>query len=118
MAKCLALEKTVAALQDEMNAGGDEYEKLKSEYKDKKDELELKIVGLVDICNQHEKNILDLKFECSAKLETWQNENNLILANLNEEHERKLQSLYLESKTRLDTLRDDKDKEITSNLIK
>lgn len=99
-----------------MNAGGDELEKLKVEYNDKKEELEFKIVGLVDMCNQHEKEILDIKFECSAKLETWQNENTLMLESLNEEHDNKIKNLTAESKLRLDTLRDDKDREITSGL--
>ena len=113
MEKILRLENIIKNDQEERERLLKQSEDLKLKFSDEKTELENKIVGLVEICNQIEKDMLNLKIECGANLEGWKNENNANLSLLNVEHQKHLRNLKSDFDKQLEIFRSEKDKELT-----
>lgn len=112
MEKILKLEYFIKNEQEKIERLNLQHEELKLELSNKRTELENKIIGLVEICNQNEKDMIVLKAECEAKLEGLKNENSAKISYLNNENEKCIKRLNLDFDNQLEILRNQKDNEI------
>ncbi len=115
--KYLSLEKLIQDQQKDKERLGKEYDESRKEFFKKKNELEAKIVGLVEICNENDREMLDLKAEYEARLQGSNGDKDNAISGLKEEYQRIIENLNLETINRIEALQRDSRKEISGLFV-